>query len=1075
MLHYSYLILTIVTAYHSIDGVTASSSPATGIRLMDEMTNSSGRVEVFLDGQWGNVCGEQWNYNNAKVACGMLGYSNGAPITYDYSAESGPILLVVLYCDGSELSLQDCRSAERECFRDVAGVICYSGFQASDIEIRLTGGPSPNVGRVDVYYAGYWGTICGSDGWDDKDAAVTCRMFGYGTGQHIYNNDYGQLAEPVWMGGVDCVGTEDSLFDCLFDGWGNVPYCSNYPATVYCYNITASPDFRLTGGSAPNVGRIDVYYNGVWGSICGTNDWDYRDAKVACRMFGYSAGRSIYRSKRYGDVTEPVWMAGVDCVGTEKSLADCPFDGWGAVGFCISSPATVFCYNTTESGIAVRLTGGTEPNVGRVEVYYSGYWGTICGFFSWDDNDAIVTCRMLGYSAGYAIYPSRSYGLLSEPIWMGGVGCLGSETSLADCPFNGWGRVDLCTPATVSCYEKTNDAFKVRLTGSSEPHVGRVEVYYSGIWGTICGYNDWDLKDAIVTCGMLGYSTGRPICCSRNYGDLTEIIWMNGVDCTGTENSLADCPFDGWGQISSCNTYAAGLFCYNVTGDSIDVRLTGGSEPNIGQVEVYYSGYWGTICDWRDWDDTDANVTCRMLGYSTGVSRFSRSYGKLTEPVWMGGVDCYGTEESLADCSFDGWGQVGDCGAQAASVFCYNLTGEDISVRLTGGSEPHVGRVEVFYSGYWGTICGDNDWDFRDANVTCRMLGFSTGRAIYHATQYGLLAEPVWMNDVDCNGSEDSLADCSFEGWGRCSDCYYHQYPASVFCYNLTVNTSVEIRLLGGSNESTGVVEVYYGGHWGSVCTSKHGFDNSSATVACRMLNYRSGKALPSVLGYTKEPFWMMNVRCSGTESSLTECPFDGWGMVWNCDYQALVICHDPLGMACRCLMLSAYWEIDLKYHWSNTTGGIVYTLTGRKLSQTDCAAVCMYNSDCLMFGYSKVTGTCHGFRYLEHSPVSILEESQVIYKHTQCCHLRGYIWMEDGPLCVKIHNNRSTWDNAKTQCEQDHGRLAILDDAKKYQAFINYGNMDNVCKFSTVYLHDHPRYSRGSDHLRSLHPWTIS
>ncbi|XP_069132775.1 lectin BRA-3-like [Argopecten irradians] len=139
--------------------------------------------------------------------------------------------------------------------------------------------------------------------------------------------------------------------------------------------------------------------------------------------------------------------------------------------------------------------------------------------------------------------------------------------------------------------------------------------------------------------------------------------------------------------------------------------------------------------------------------------------------------------------------------------------------------------------------------------------------------------------------------------------------------------------------------------------------------------------------------------------------------------------------------MLSGYWEVDPAYHWSNTTGGIVYTLTGSKLSKIGCAAVCLHNSDCLMFGYSDVTGTCRGFRYLEHNPVSVLEKSEVIYKHTQCCHLAGYKWKEDGPLCVKMYNISMTWNNAKAQCEQDHGRLAIFDNAKKYQAYFYGGN----------------------------------
>ncbi|XP_021363571.1 scavenger receptor cysteine-rich domain superfamily protein-like, partial [Mizuhopecten yessoensis] len=585
------------------------------------------------------------------------------------------------------------------------------------------------------------------------------------------------------MSGGDCNGTEDSLADCSFDGWGQGGSCGNFPASVFCYNVTETDfDIRLSGGSEPNVGRVEVYYSGYRGNVCGYYDWDDRDANVTCRMFGYSDGHQIYRTTRYGRLTDPVWMAGVDCNGTENSLADCSFDGWGRVGSCSSYPASVFCYNVTETDFAIRLSGGSESNVGRIEVYYSGYWGSVCGYYDWDDRDANVTCRMLGYSAGHQIYRTTRYGRLTDPVWMAGVDCTGTEDSLADCSFDGWGQVGSCSiyPANVFCYNVTETDFEIRLSGGPEPNIGRVEVYHSGSWGTICGLHDWDDRDASVTCKMLGYSAGHKIYRTTRYGRLTDPVWMAGVDCTGTEDSLADCSFDGWGQVGSCSSYPASVFCYNVTETDFEIRLSGGPEPNVGRVEVFYSGYWGNVCGLYDWDDRDASVTCRMLGYSAGhqIYRTIR-YGRLTDPVWMAGVDCTGTEDSLADCSFDGWGQIGSCSSYPASVFCYNVTETDFEIRLSGGPEPNIGRVEVYHSGSWGTICGLHDWDDRDASVTCKMLGYSDGRALSAA--YVVPNEPIWMNNVQCDGTESSLADCPFDGWGNVDSC---SYQAQVTCYN---------------------------------------------------------------------------------------------------------------------------------------------------------------------------------------------------------------------------------------------------------------------------------------------------
>lgn len=71
--------------------------------------------------------------------------------------------------------------------------------------------------------------------------------------------------------------------------------------------------------------------------------------------------------------------------------------------------------------------------------------------------------------------------------------------------------------------------------------MGRIEVYLNGQWGTVCS-SPWDFKIVRVACAQLGYGfvSTRQI----HYGEGTGPIWLSGLDCTGDEDRLVDCPHD---------------------------------------------------------------------------------------------------------------------------------------------------------------------------------------------------------------------------------------------------------------------------------------------------------------------------------------------------------------------------------------------------------------------------------------------------------------------------------------------------------------------------------------------------
>ena len=116
------------------------------------------------------------------------------------------------------------------------------------------------------------------------------------------------------------------------------------------------------------------------------------------------------------------------------------------------------------------------------------------------------------------------------------------------------------------------------------------------------------------------------------------------------------------------------------------------------------------------------------------------------------------------------------------------LTGNvtDINIKLEKGEGDSIGqgRVLVGLNGAWGAICY-NGWDLNDAHVVCRQLGFANAISATNSAKYGTWTGRIWLRSLECTGNEDSLLNCTHEGWGILYRYYWRcdrNRLASVYC-----------------------------------------------------------------------------------------------------------------------------------------------------------------------------------------------------------------------------------------------------------------------------------------------------
>eukprot|EP00892_Ulva_mutabilis_P004968 jgi/Ulvmu1/2843/UM144_0008.1 len=172
----------------ALEDVTTPGAEEGDVRLVEQSTTDNwqiGRLEVFFEGSWSQVCAGGFGGADANVACRQLGFGAGSvgPTSIN-GAQPAPdrlvypeVALTQLGCTGSEATLLDCPAdmsggfffGGDGCFDSTStGLIIACVAEAEDGEegaLRLVDGgngddPAGGIGVLEIFHAGAWGSVC---------------------------------------------------------------------------------------------------------------------------------------------------------------------------------------------------------------------------------------------------------------------------------------------------------------------------------------------------------------------------------------------------------------------------------------------------------------------------------------------------------------------------------------------------------------------------------------------------------------------------------------------------------------------------------------------------------------------------------------------------------------------------------------------------------------------------------------------------------------------------------------------------------------------------------------------------